>query len=60
MVASVQNRSIDISHQQFVPMSELENLTLKNDFLKRSRNSSKVKIFDLLVLTFKVPNVWEY
>jgi len=49
---------VDISRQQFVPMSGLQNnyLTLKNEFLK-VLIVQKVQIFNQLVLTSKVPNL---
>jgi len=50
---------IDISRQQFVPMSGMsgfQNLTLNANFLKVVI-VQKVKIFNLLILTFKVPNL---
>jgi len=43
---------VDISSQQFVRMSALQNLTLKNEVLKKVLIFQKVIIFNLLVLTF--------
>ena len=44
---------LDISRQQFVKVSEFD---LKKRFLKKNIVVPKVKIFDLLALTFKVTN----
>jgi len=55
MVASV-HIEVGISRQQFVPMSGLQNFTLKTNFLK-VLIVQKVKIFHLLFLTFKVQNL---
>src|SRR6218665_510512 len=42
-------------------MLGLQNLTFKNEFCRSHRpNSSKSEIFDLLALTFKVPNLRDF